>query len=342
MKNEKIVFEEPEKVVLREEEISEPSEDQILVETSKTLISTGTELTILTGDYPENSEWAEYGTFPFNPGYSSVGEVLEVGESVENYEVGDKVVTATPHQRYVLVNVGGPPRTLIDAVKVPDGVSDSEAAFHALATISMNGVRLSNISMGECVAVIGEGIVGQFATMFSRLEGGYPVAAVEISDRRIDLAMESGATDFIRSDREDVKDKLMNLNDSGLPDVVFESTGKPDLIPWEIGLTKPQGRFIVLSSPRGKTELDFHDEVNAPSRVIKGTHVMSHPVCETPYNPWTNERNTEFYLRLLKNGEIDVKHLLTHGYGYRKAHEAYQMLLEDRTEAMGVILDFSD
>ncbi|MFW5912553.1 MAG: zinc-dependent alcohol dehydrogenase [Candidatus Hadarchaeota archaeon] len=341
MKNEKVVFEGCKEVVLREEDIPDPSDNQILVENSRTLISTGTELTILSGKYPEGSEWSNYGTFPFYPGYSGVGRVIDVGEGVGDFEIGDRVATNSPHQKYHLVDLNQQGETLIDAVAVPNEVTDSEASLHALATISMNGVRCSKVSLGECVVVVGEGIVGQFATMFSRLEGGFPVVAVEVSGKRIEMASKSGATHSVKSDQESVVDRLKEFNEGRWADVVFEVTGKPELIPWAIRLVKEQGRFIVLSSPRGETQIDFHDEVNLPSRIIKGAHVRSHPACETPYNQWTNERNTELFFRLLEQGEISVDHLLTHEFSYTEADKAYEMLLSDRTRAMGVILDFS-
>ena len=133
---------------------------------------------------------------------------------------------------------------------MPDGISDEEAAFHNLAATVMNSVRLSKVTLGENVGVVGVGILGQFAIMFSRLAGGFPVIALDISEDRLEIAKKSGATEVLRSDIEDVVKKIQDLTEGRMLDVVFEVTGNPNVIPWAIKLVKHLGRFIILSSPR--------------------------------------------------------------------------------------------
>ena len=97
----------------------------------------------------------------------------------------------------------------------------------------------------------------------------------------------------------------------------------------------------MLSSPRGPTLLDFHDEVNRPSRVIIGTHFESQPHEESIQGQWTYKRNVEFFFDLVLSRLIRVDHMITQTYHWSKAPEAYQLLLEDRTRALGIILDFT-
>ena len=343
MRTKRIVFKKPKEVSIEEIDLPEPSENQVLIKTLVTLISTGTELTILLGSFPSNSVWAKYGTYPFVAGYSNVGVVIKKGANVKDVEVGDRVVSRAPHSQYALVDVGGEVVRLPHGiVKVPDGVSDEAATFHDLAATVINSVRLSKVTLGESVGVVGVGILGQFAIMFSRLAGGFPVIALDMSEDRLKLARKSGATDVLRSDIEDVVKKIQDLTDNRMLDVVFEVTGNPDVIPWAIRLVKRLGRFIILSSPKGPTQLDFHDEVNAPSRVIIGTHVASHPEYETPYNPWTKKRNTLLFFNLLKAGLVKVDHLISATYPWYEAENAYKMLIENRAKVMGVLLDFRE
>ncbi|RLE73330.1 MAG: hypothetical protein DRJ45_00420 [Thermoprotei archaeon] len=331
IKNGFIVFEKPRRVVIKYRDLPKPSGKQILVKTSMTLISTGTELTVLSGDFPPKSAWAEYGKYPFIPGYSNVGIVVEKGREVKDIDIGDRVASTAPHSQYALISSK-------DVVKIPDKVSDEEAVFHTIAIIVMNSVRLARISLGDCVIVMGVGLLGQFAIIFSKLCGGFPIIAVDLSEKRLRLAKISGATKTIIGNN--IYDKIYELTDGRFADIVFEVTGNPKVIPKAIRLLRPLGKFIVLSSPRGPTLLDFHDEVNRPSRIIIGTHNSSHPLYETPYNPWTMKRNRELFFKLLENKIIDVKHLITHRYWWMDADKAYSMLLKNRTQAMGVILDF--
>jgi threonine dehydrogenase-like Zn-dependent dehydrogenase len=182
------------------------------------------------------------------------------------------------------------------------------------------------------------------AVLFSRLSGGFPVIAVDVADKRLELARLSGATSSVKyTGYESLEEEVKRLTGGRMADVVFEVTGNPNVIPWAIKLAKkPLGRFIVLSSPRGPTTLDFHDEVNSPSRIIIGTHFGSQPTYETPYNPWTRKRNTELFLSMLKANMINLNHFITHTYPWRRAPEAYKMLLENRTQALAVLLDFRE
>ena len=336
MRSWRVVFPKTFEVEVEEFEVAEPSPEQVLVESEFTLISTGTELTVLTGDFPKHSVWSGV-KYPLVPGYSCIGRVLKVGSAVQDFKVGDRVATTTPHAKHSLARAE-------DTVKVPEDVKPELACLHTIAAGVMNSVRLARVSLGEAVVVVGLGILGQMAVLFSRLCGGFPVIAVDVADKRLELAKLSGATAAVKfTDYESLEREVKMLTGGQMADVVFEVTGNPTVIPWAIRLAKkPLGRFIVLSSPRGPTTLDFHDEVNFPSRIIIGTHFGSQPAYETPYNPWTRKRNTELFFNLLKANVINLNHLITHIYPWRKAPEAYKMLLENRTQALAVLLDFRD
>ena len=336
MRYRRIVFKGPRRVEIEGDELPEPSSNQLLTKTLMTLISTGTELTILSGDYPKGSVWNNITKYPVVPGYSNCGVVEEIGPDVQEIKVGDRVSSTAPHAEYAIVRED-------HAVKVPDDVSDEEATFGTLSAIVMNSVRLANIKLGESVIVVGVGILGQLACQFSRLCGGYPIIAIDLSQRRLEIARKLGATYSINPREEDAEERVRELTGGRGGDVVFEVTGNPKVIPWELSLTKRQGRLIILSSPRGLTELDFHDLVNWPSRIIIGAHSSSHPSHETPYNPWTWKRNIQLFFKLLSAGIVNVKDLITDRYKWTEAEAAYQRLLDplgERLQSLGVILDF--
>ena len=299
-------------------------------------IGRSTDLTVLSGGFPKGSVWDHITSYPQGAGYSNWGVVEEVGEDVENLKIGDRVVSDAPHAEYSLVRKDG-------AFKVPEGISDEEATFWNLSATVLNGVRLADIRLGESVVVVGVGILGQIASQYSRLCGGFPVITIDLSERRLELAKRLGATAALQSRKDDVEKEISSLTKGRGADVVFEVTGNSKIIPWELGLVKRQGRLILLSSPRGPSTLDFHDYVNWPSRIIIGTHVSSHPAYETPYNPWTRKRNTELFFDLLAAGLVNVKDLITDRYPWTEAPKVYKRLLDpvgERLQAMGVLLDF--
>ena len=97
MENPTVVFPGPGVVELEERPVPSPGPGEVLLRTRRTLISPGTELTILAGDFPPGSAWDRYGQFPFVAGYSAAAEVTALGEGVESIGVGDIVAARTPH-----------------------------------------------------------------------------------------------------------------------------------------------------------------------------------------------------------------------------------------------------
>ncbi len=333
--NHAVVFTAIRQVAVEPCEMPTPGPGQMLVRTTKTAISTGTELTILTGDFPEGSRWAKYGVLPFKAGYSHVGEVIEVGEGVEGFTVGDRVASGARHTAYAVLDPAS-------AHHIPDTVDDEVATLWQLGRIAFNGVRRGQLQMGESVVVYGLGVIGQIVCQLARLDGARPVMAVDISPLRRGFAEQLGAHLVIDGADDDIPAQVESATRGRMADCAFEVTGVADLIPREMDLLRKQGRIVILSSPRGKTDFDFHDYCNSPSLTIIGAHNGSHPQFETPYNPWTPARNTELLFDLIAAGELRLAELITHRFNWSDAPAAYEMLVEDRTQAGAVILDWSE
>jgi threonine dehydrogenase-like Zn-dependent dehydrogenase len=136
--------------------------------------------------------------------------------------------------------------------------------------------------------------------------------------------------------------EVERLTGGRMADVVFDITGNPIAMQGALRLARRKGRVVVLGSPRGPVSIDFHEEVHTRGLEIIGAHNSVHPPVETSHAPWTVARDVELFLAWQEAGVLDVRPLITHRYPWRQAPKAYQMLLEDRTRALGVILDWSD
>jgi 2-desacetyl-2-hydroxyethyl bacteriochlorophyllide A dehydrogenase len=328
------VFTAPMQVVLERQELPAPGPGQVLLRTERTLISTGTELTALTGDFPPNSRWADYIRYPFDAGYSSAGTILEIGEGVEPWRRGDRVASAARHATHALM----PAARLWP---VPDAVDSEAASFATLAEIVMGGLRRSRLTFGESAAIVGAGLLGQLAVHFCRAAGAWPVIAIDAAGQRLPTARAMGATHCLNVAADAARPEIERLTRGRMADVVFEVTGSPLAIPGTVRLARPLGRVVLLGSPRGPTTIDLHDEAHTLGLEIIGAHNSTHPQVETPHNPWTIARHVELYFDWQAAGRIDVRPLITHRFPWRRTPEAYHMLLEDRTRALGVVLDWS-
>ncbi|MCE2467731.1 MAG: zinc-binding alcohol dehydrogenase [Caldilineaceae bacterium] len=326
-----VFFDGPRQCSVRDQVLDWPLPGQVLVRSQLTLISTGTELTLYSGEFPEHSKWAGMARYPFTPGYANIGVVEDVGAGVDPDWLGTRVATRGRHSR---LNVLGPD----NLARVPDSIAGEEAAFFTLAQTVMNGVRRSRVGWGESVAVFGLGILGQLAVRFCRLCGARPVFGVDpAAKRRALLPADVGIQPVDASQgAEAVRQAIAAATRDRLVDCAFEVTGLPRTIPDSMSTVRRQGRFILLSSPRGKTKFDFHDLCNSPSYTIIGTHGGSHPPVATPDNPWTRERHTEFFFDLLLDGELDLSRLMTRKAHFSDAPAIYESLWEARTEELGV------
>ena len=311
MKNPAVYLTGPECIEIRDEPTREPGPGEALIRTRRTLISTGTELTLYGGKARENTVWREMTRYPRQLGYSNVGEVMRVGEGVDASWIGRRVNTNEWHMLW-----GVSP---VDALRVvPDGVSDEEATFCSLAEVAMNGLRRVGLVAGESVAVFGLGIIGQLAVRLCTVSGAEPVFGIERSAFRRSLAPRDVQTDGVE----------------GLVDVVIEASGNAALIAEEPLLLRDEGRMLLLSSPREPTLFDFHDLCNRRSISIIGAHVFSTPKGE-------GKRYGEQFLSWLATGDLSVRELITHRFPYAQAADAYQFLAERREEAMGVVFEWS-
>ena len=335
MTNPGVIFPAPGAVTFQDAPVAEPGPGEVRLRTRRTLISTGTELTILSGKFSADSAWGIYGRFPFRAGYSAAAAVDAVGSGVGSLAVGDMVAASSPHARYVTV-----PADLVIPARGASHLLDF-LPFTNLGQTVMNGVRRSGAGLGDAVVVFGLGLLGQLAMRQCHLCGARPVIGVDIAPLRLGAVPDRPGMAVIDAASEDMVRRVGDLTSGRMADIVFEVTGDPELIPGEFRALKPsQGRLVVLSSPRGPTTIDLHDLCNSPSHTIIGAHMMSQPEVETPANPWTRARNGALFLRLLAEGDIDLAPLITHRMPYTAAPQAYQMLVTDRASALGVVLDW--
>src|SRR5688500_3882657 len=146
MMRKSILFTDKDKVELVEEPVAEPSPGQILIHTTRTLISTGTVTIALARKYSPGTHGDTWVKFPFRTGYSDSGRVLQVGGGVTEFKAGDRVMARETHTSIGLVPAAY-------AVRIPDNVSDEDATWSALGLVAQVGVRAGKHAMGDIVVV---------------------------------------------------------------------------------------------------------------------------------------------------------------------------------------------
>ena len=177
---------------------------------------------------------------PLPLGYCNVGEVIALGEGVTDLRVGDRVASNGSHAEIVCV-----PRHLV--AKVPDNVTDDEAAFIVIGSIGLQGVRLLNPTLGETVVVIGLGLIGLLTAELLRLNG-CRVVGVDLDKQKLKIAENKGIIPCNpRLGDDPVKFVESVTNGVGADGVIITASAKTDeIISQAARMSRKRGRIVLV------------------------------------------------------------------------------------------------
>ncbi len=284
---------------------------------------------------------------PVPLGYSSAGVVEEVGPGVDGFIVGDPV--ACTGQGYAgHVEFASVPANL--CVRIPDGVDFPSASFVALGGIALESVRVAHLSLGENVVVIGLGLLGQIAVQILNAAGCH-VIGMDINAEKCRMALGNGA-EGVAGDYQELSTICRQMTGSNGADAVIILAASPTNEPLEQAaeLCREHGRVVAtgqvgLEIPR-KTFYDKELElvvsrawgpgVYDPGYTDQG---RDYPIA---YARWTANRNMDEFLKLLAKGAVGVEKLISHRFPFDRAKEAYQLILEAKEPYIGVLLTYPE
>lgn len=276
-------------------------------------------------------------------GYSGAGVVVEKHPSVTDLEIGQRVAyggEGTGHGETIVTG-----RQLV--AQVPDSVRLEDAAFGTLASIALNAVRTAQISLGDTVAVIGLGLVGQLVAQLARLQGAV-VMAVDLREDRVALARTLGAP-FAFSGSSATDGVKGATNGRGADCVIIAAAAKSKA-PCELALAmcRDRGRIVVV----GAVDLSFpwndmylKDIQMYMSRAYgPGSYDSSYEKQGRDYPigyvRWTENRNMEEVLRLMGTGALKVADLVTDQFALDDAPAAYEKIMQPGSSTMAVLLRY--
>jgi predicted dehydrogenase len=284
---------------------------------------------------------------PIPLGYSLAGRVIEVGSNMSGINIGDRVACGgAGYANHSEINYV--PKNLM--VKIPDGVDDIDASFVTVGAIALQGVRQTEPKLGERVAVIGLGLLGQLAVQLLKANG-CKVIGSDVDPDKIKLALKMGADEACHAS-ELIKKSDEFSNGYGVDAVIIAAStpsNQPVIDAAEI--SRMRGRVVFLGMvgmdiPRNdyyKKELDLRlSMAYGPGRYDPAYEEKG---IDYPYDlvRWTEQRNFEAFLGLIEEGKVSPKALLTHTYDYNNAMEAYD-LLEGKIQEkyLGIILEYNN
>lgn len=281
---------------------------------------------------------------PLPLGYSSAGTVVEVGKGVSGVRRGDRVACAgggyAVHAEFSLV-----PQNLI--ARLPRNVDFESGAFATLGAIALHGFRLGAATIGESVGVIGLGVIGLLATAIARA-AGCEVLAVDLEIERVGRARKMGARAVLRDEAQTAAEAF--TRGAGL-DTVLICADSPSNDAVELAgmIARERARIVAVGLvgtelPRPvyyAKELSFVvSRSYGPGRYdpVYEERGVDYPL---GYVRWTEGRNLEGFVRMMQDGIVDARPMITHRFPIAKADQAYDLIRGETGEAhLGVLLTY--
>ena len=278
---------------------------------------------------------------PMPLGYSNVGHILEVGDQVSDFSIGDRVVSNGPHAEVIVTSANL-------AAPIPDTVDDESASFTVLGAIALNGIRLLQPTLGETFVVYGLGLIGQLAVQLLRAHG-CRVLAIEPNADRCTLAESFGAATFCNSGGANAVGFVEAATAGrGADGVLITASAKTDAIAHESALMcRKKGRIVLvgvvgLSLSRAdfyEKELSFQVACSyGPGRYDTAYEQQGQDYPDA-WVRWTVRRNFEAVLGAMQSGALNVKPLISERFAFADAGDAYKRILAD-PGILGAILEY--
>lgn len=272
---------------------------------------------------------------PISLGYCNVGEVVAIGEGITEFKIGDRVASNGSHAEVVCV-----PKNLV--VLIPDNVSDDEAAFTVVGAIALQGIRLANPTLGETVAVIGLGLIGQL-TIDLLQANGCEVIAFDFDQSKVDLANTKGIKAFkVSEDIDSVKIAQEITQNVGADAVIITaSTKSNEVISDAAKMSRKRGRIVlvgVIGLDINRTdfyekELTFQVSCSyGPGRYDANyeQNGQDYPIDSVR---WTLNRNFETVLKFISTGRLKVQPLITEVFDIQDYKQVYENISKSKSIA---------
>jgi predicted dehydrogenase/threonine dehydrogenase-like Zn-dependent dehydrogenase len=262
---------------------------------------------------------------PLPLGYCNVGVIEAIGENVKNFQIGDRVASNGPHAEFVLV-----PQNLV--AKIPNNVSDDEATFTVIGSIGLQSIRLLNPQLGEVVVVYGLGLIGLITAELLKANGCV-VIGIDFDEAKLKIANERGIF-IINPSKVDVIKTMEQYTNGNLADaVIITASAKSDeILSNSAKISRKRGKIILVGvvglqlnrADFYEKELSFQVSCSyGPGRYDENYEAkgLDYPL---PFVRWTEKRNFEAILKSIEMKNIQVNHLISNKLKLDEFYKVYE------------------
>jgi threonine dehydrogenase-like Zn-dependent dehydrogenase len=311
------------------------AQDEVLVKTEVTALSTGTDL----GNYLGDSTYVPGAPqYPRWIGYSNVGIVVDTGSAVQAVKTGDRVFSAKPHcSGFVAVE-----RDLM--IAVPESVSSEQASLIYLTNLGLAALQQANYRSGENIVVTGLGVIGLCTVALARAMGS-KVIGVANSETRAQAAISVGAHAALLTGSPDLQTIVKNQFHGAEADIVVSTSNSWESYFESLDLARFGGRVAILGFPGRMQPVPERNPLGPRPLYEKQLTLIGagySPAVECPPQDlrFNRRRNLEYILDLMASGRIDIQPLITHQLPYQRMREAYELARQHSKELVSAVFDW--
>jgi L-iditol 2-dehydrogenase len=281
-------------------------------------------------------------------GHECAGTVVAVGKDVKRLQTGDRVALepgvtcgkcefclsgrynlcpdveflATPPFHGSFVNYIAFPEHM--AFKLPDQISNKEGALIEPLSVGMHAAKQGGVTLGSSVVILGAGCIGLTALLASKAFGALDITVVDVIQKRLDKALELGATRVINAAEEDVIEKISELTRGEGVDIVMETAGAVRTTQQTPYLVKRGGTVVLVGMPPQDII-----EYNFAKLLSKEAEIK------------TVFRYRNIYpqaIKAISEGVIDVSGIVTHEFAFADIAEAFDVNINRKNEVVKIIV----
>jgi 2-desacetyl-2-hydroxyethyl bacteriochlorophyllide A dehydrogenase len=322
----RIIFPEMGRVAVVEYSAPRPSAGEVRVRTLKSLVSIGTETTILHHRYGSGTHFARMFNFPqYQTGVQTVAEVLDTAPDVSDFAPGDRLF-----MRY-----GHTSEWTLPAAKcspVPSGLEPADACWCGLAKTAFRAAWAAPFALGGRVLIIGAGPVGQMTLRWALAAGMREIIVTDLFAARLRHAQAAGAVTTVEGDLTDTP--VGALTGDGF-ELVVDTTGNPKVFAGALGTLAPFGRLVLLGDTGFPQQQHLTSDMMTKGLTVVATHDHH------DRDGWTQRRIDQLFFELVRRDAFRLNGLITHTFAPEAAEEAYRLASERREEAMGILFDWA-
>lgn len=325
----RIVFPAKGRVALQAFELGALQAGQLRVRTDYSLMSIGTETTVLHQRYAPDSHFARMFSFPqLQTGVQAIGEVEAVHATVSGFLPGDRVFMRLAHGSHQVLAAN-------QCSPVPAGIDPKLACWCGLAKTAFRAAWAGRFGAGAHVLIIGAGPVGQMATRWAVAMGCASVGVADVSPFRLGHAQTAGVRDCYEGDINSVLGRVAQIDEGRGPGIVIDSTGNPDVFQPALAAAAPFGKVILLGDTGYPSRQCLSSQMMTKGLTVQATH-DSHD-----RDGWDERRVDRHFFEAVLQRQFNLSGLITNEFSPGDCVQAYGLAETARDNIMGVLFDWT-